>query len=110
MTFTELDDLLGQTGRRTLASRLVFTLADALDNNLQGINLDEFEVQSGYVRTNIRAVASMLREHGVIDIYYYDVNSDDEASAMSQQSPRGRWSKQHYRLANSVKTLLKRNP
>ncbi|WP_058973828.1 hypothetical protein [Type-D symbiont of Plautia stali] len=109
MTFTELNDVLGLTGRRSLASLLVFTLADALDNNLRGINLDDFEAQSGYFRTNIRAVASTLREHGVIDIYYYDVNSDDGACLLSPQSPRGRWSKHHYRLADSVKTLLKRS-
>ncbi|MBK0098852.1 hypothetical protein IBT49_22915 [Erwinia sp. S63] len=109
MTFAELDDVIGQTGRRSLATRLVFMLADALDQYRKGINLDDFEKQSGFVRTNIRAVASALREHGVIDIYYYDENSSDELCLMSPTSPRGRWSKQHYRLSGPVKTLFKRN-
>lgn len=108
MTFAELDVALGDTGRRSLATRLFCALADALDYSQSGINLDDFETQSGYVRTNIRAVASALRDHGVIDIYYYDQNSDDEAALMSNHSPRGRWSKQHYRLTETVKTLLKR--
>lgn len=110
MTFTELDEVLGQTGRRSLASRLVSTLADALDDNRKGINLDDFEKQTGFVRTNIRAVASALREYGVINIYYYDENSEDDSSLMSPGVPRGRWSKQHYRLSGSVRALLKRNP
>lgn len=109
MTFTELDVVLGDTGRRSLATRLVCVLADALDDSRNGINLDDFEMQSGYVRTNIRAVASALREHGVIDIYYYDESSDDEVALMSSRSPRGRWSKQHYRLTDSVKILLRRS-
>jgi len=110
MTFTELDVALGDTGRRSLATRLFCALADALDDSRKGINLDDFETQSGYVRTNIRAVASALREHGVIDIYYYDESSDDEAALMSNRSPRGRWSKQHYRLTETVKILLRRSP
>lgn len=109
MTFTELDEALGHTGRRSLAMRLVCALADALDDSRNGINLDDFEKQSGFVRTNIRAVASALRKHGVIDIYYYDENSEEGTCLMSQNSSRGRWSKQHYKLANNVKTLLRRS-
>jgi len=72
MTFTELDNALADTGRRSLASRLVFALADGLDKNLSGLNLDDFEKQSGYIRTNIRSVAASLKESGIIEIKYYD--------------------------------------
>lgn len=109
MTFAELDYVIGLTGRRSLATRLVCILADALDENRKGINLDDFEKQSGFVRTNIRAVASALRQHGVIDIYYYDGHSNGEVGLMTQAPPRGRWSKQQYRLSDPVKTLLKRD-
>jgi len=108
MTFTELDTALGKTGRRSLASRLVFALADALDNERSGLDLDEFEKQSGYIRTNIRAVASALKELSVIDIYYYAENLTGDDYQAKESVSRGRWSKQHYQLSNSVRKLLKR--
>lgn len=108
MTFTELDKALGETGRRSLATRLVFALADALDGDHSGLDLDEFEQQSGYVRTNIRTVASALKKLGVIDIQYYDDNSTVNDRFSDQNISRGRWSKQHYRLADPVRNLLRR--
>ncbi|WP_313618998.1 hypothetical protein [Pantoea septica] len=108
MTFIELDAALGKTGRRSLALRLVFALADALDNERSGLDLDEFEKQSGYIRTNIRAVASALKELNVIDIYYYADNVTGDGHQVKETVSRGRWSKQHYRLSNAVRKLLKR--
>lgn len=108
MTFTELDTALADTGRRSLASRLVFALADSLDNNLSGLNLDEFERQSGYIRTNIRTVASALKESGIIDIQYYDDAAQENETILMSNVSRGRWSKQHYSLTDSVRNLLRR--
>ncbi len=108
MTFTELDAALGETGRRSLATRLIFALADALDSDHSGLDLDEFEQQSGYVRTNIRTVASVLKKLGVIDIHYYDDDGTGVYRTSAQNISRGRWSKQHYRLADPVRILFKR--
>lgn len=108
MTFTELDNALADTGRRSLASRLVFALADGLDNNLSGLSLDEFESQSGYIRTNIRSVAGALKESGIIDIQYYDDGVSETETIVMGSVSRGRWSKQHYSLTQTVKTLLRR--
>lgn len=108
MTFTELDNALADTGRRSLASRLVFALADGLDKNLSGLNLDEFEKQSGYIRTNIRSVAAALKESGIIEIQYYDDRGPENEAIVMGRVSRGRWSKQHYSLTDSVKTLLRR--
>lgn len=108
MTFGELDSALGSTGRRSLATRLIFSLADALDDNRSGINLDDFEKQSGFVRTNIRSVASALREQGVLEIVYYDENVSEVDQNPEKNTPRGRWSKQRYRLSDEVLKLLRR--
>lgn len=108
MTFIELEAALGSTGRRSLATRLVFALADALDNERSGLTLDEFELESGYVRTNIRAVASALKEQGIINIYYYDDIDAIDAHFPEDNVSRGRWSKQQYRLTDPVKQLFKR--
>lgn len=108
MTFTELDNALADTGRRSLASRLVFALADGLDKNLSGLNLDDFEKQSGYIRTNIRSVAASLKESGIIEIKYYDDSVPENETIVMGSVSRGRWSKQHYSLTDTVKALLKR--
>lgn len=108
MTFIELDTHIAKTGRRSLAIRLVFTLADKLDKRIEGIDLDEFEIASGYTRTNIRSAASLLKEAGVIDIYYYRESGEDGERMLLKESAKNRWAKQHYRLSNAVIALLNR--
>jgi hypothetical protein len=108
MTFIELDTVIANTGRRSLAARLVFTLADCLDNKINGIDLDVFEATSGYTRTNIRAVASFLKDAGVIEIDYYRVIGEDEKRITLTASAKNRWAKLHYRLSKEVVRLLNR--
>lgn len=109
MTFTELDVHIAETGRRSLATRLVFALADCLDARIQGIDLDDFEQLSGYTRTNIRAAASSLKDAGVIDIIYYRESDDGTGRSVLAESVGNRWVKQHYRLSRSVVELFKRS-
>lgn len=108
MTFTELDVHIADTGRRSLATRLVFALADCLDADIPGIDLDDFQQLSGYTRTNIRAAASMLKDAGVIDIDYYRESGTEKERVPMAESAGNRWVKQHYRLSQAVKLLLKR--
>lgn len=108
MTFTELDACIAGTGRRSLATRLVFALADCLDARIKGIDLDDFEQMSGYNRTNIRAAASSLKEAGVIDIGYYRESSDGGNRIQLAESAGNRWAKQHYQLSETVRVLLRR--
>ena len=109
MTFTELDVHIADTGRRSLATRLIFALADCLDARIEGIDLDDFEQLSGYTRTNIRAAASSLKDAGVIDIIYYRETEDGKSRSVLTDSVRNRWVKQHYRLSQGVTELFKRN-
>ncbi|HBW3372380.1 TPA: hypothetical protein MFC71_005478 [Klebsiella pneumoniae] len=108
MTFIELDNHIAKTGRRSLAIRLVFTLADNLDHQVEGLDLDDFEIASGYTRTNIRSAASSLKEAGVIDIYYYRESGEDGERVLLKESAKNRWAKQHYRLSSAVVSLLNR--
>ena len=108
MTFTELDSNIAHTGRRSLATRLVFALADCLDARITGIDLDDFEQLSGYNRTNIRAAASSLKDAGVIDIVYYRESSEGGNRTPLTESAGNRWAKQHYRLSEAVILLLHR--
>lgn len=108
MTFIELETFISNTGRRTLASRLVYTLADGLDQNLNGIDLDVFESVSGYTRTNIRSAASLLKESGVIDIYYYREPEGEGERTFLSENAKNRWAKQHYKLSKPVIALLNR--
>ena len=109
MTFTELDDIVAETGRRALASRMIVVLLDALDQGDEGIELDRFENDSGYVRTNIRTVAQLLRNKGVIDVFYYREAAGKEMRAYTSESTAGRWAKQHYRLTSAVRKLYRRD-
>lgn len=108
MTFQELDCILRSTGRRSLAGSLVFALADSLDNGADGIDLDVYEQYSGFVRTNIRAVASALEKAGVIDIFYYQELQSGQVRELHTTNYHARWAKQHYRLSHPVRVLLKR--
>ncbi|WP_455865332.1 hypothetical protein [Pantoea agglomerans] len=108
MTFTELDGAIAATGRRALAAHLISTLLDNLDNDQDGIDLDAYELSSGYVRTNIRAVSQSLRQAGIVDVYYYRTPAPEQSRILTQIAAGGRWTKQHYRLSNDVRTLFRR--
>lgn len=109
MTFTELDDIIAGTGRRALASRIIVALLDNLDQGYVGIDLDRFEKDSGYVRTNIRNVAMSLREKGVVEVFYYRDTADPGAREYTTESTSGRWAKQQYRLSSDVSSLFRRS-
>lgn len=106
MTFTELDHLINESGRRSLASRLISSLLDALDAGEDNISLDVFESNTGYARTNIRAVASFLSNAGVIKILYSNASSHDQH--LHAEAKRGRWARHHYTLAKHVRELHRR--
>lgn len=108
MTFHELDCILHSTGRRSLAGSLVFTLADTLDDGADGMDLDDYEQFSGFVRTNIRSVASALERAGVIHIFYYQEPRSGQVRELHTSNCHARWAKQHYRLSQAVRDLLRR--
>jgi len=106
MTFTELDHLINESGRRSLASRLISALLDALDAGEDTLSLDVFERNSGYTRTNIRTVASFLSNAGVINILYSTTSSP--GLQFHAEAKRGRWARHHYALTNHVRELHRR--
>lgn len=108
MTFTELDGAFAATGRRALAAHLVCTLLDNLDIEQNGIDLDDYEASSGYVRTNIRAVCQSLRQAGIVDVYYYRTPAPNQSRVLTRLATGGRWTKQHYRLNDEVRKLFRR--
>jgi len=108
MTFTELDHLINESGRRSLASRLISALLDALDAGEDTLSLDVFERNSGYTRTNIRTVASFLSNAGVINILYLNTSSPGQGLQLHAEAKRGRWARHHYALANHVRELHRR--
>lgn len=108
MTFTELDHLINESGRRSLASRLLCSLLDALDAGKEDVSLDDFEKETGFARTNIRTVASFLSEARIIVILFSDAMDSSGELNLSSEAKRGRWVKHHYRLADSVRELYRR--
>ncbi|MGG6196481.1 hypothetical protein ACQV2B_20700 [Pantoea allii] len=108
MTFTELDHLINESGRRSLASRLLYSLLDALDAGIEDVSLDDFEKETGFARTNIRTVASFLSEARVIVILFSEALDSSGKLNLYSEAKRGRWVKHHYRLADSVRELFRR--
>ncbi|MDU3074779.1 MAG: hypothetical protein E7B29_00375 [Mixta calida] len=109
MTFTELDTLITGSGRRSIASALIAFLLDSLDHGSDGVDLDEFEKQTGFIRTNITRVAGYLQASNLICILYYRESESTGKRTFVETNTYGRWAKQHYRLTPVLKTLYRRN-
>lgn len=109
MKFSELEIIITSSSRRSIASMLVAYLLDAIDNGTDGVDLDFFQSETGYIRTNITPVANYLKEQGIILIYYYRHNVDISNREYIEDNIFGRWAKQHYKLTSDVLNLYKRN-
>lgn len=107
MTFQQLDSLIAASGRRSLASSLVAHIIDAMDQNLVGLDLDEFQKDTQYIRNNITAVASYLHAHGIIDVLYF--RDGEGERSYDHENKYGRWAKQHYRVTETVRRLYRRD-
>ena len=109
MRFSELEIIITSSGRRSIASMLVAYLLDAFDNGADGVDLDFFQSETGYIRTNITQVASYLKEQGIISIYYYRDSIDKDNREYIENNIFGRWAKQHYKLTTDILNLYKRS-
>ncbi|HBL7007447.1 hypothetical protein [Citrobacter sp. RHB35-C17] len=107
MNFQELDALIVNSGRRSIASALIACLLDASDSGAEGLDLDIFQKQTGFVRNNVTSVAGYLQKHGLITILYY--RDDVEGRVYVSENSYGRWAKQHYQLTLPLKKLFRRN-
>lgn len=109
MTFSGLEKTITSSGRRSISSSLLAYLLDAFDNGFDGIDLDLFQSNTGYVRTNITQVANYLKDKGIILIYYYRDQGDKNNRDYIEENIFGRWGKQHYKLTSDVLRLYRRN-
>lgn len=107
MNFQELDTLIANSGRRSIASSLLACLLDASDSGSKGLDLDDFQSRTGFIRNNITSVASYLQRHELIIILYYR-DTTEERDYVSSNS-FGRWAKQHYQLTQTLKGLFHRS-
>jgi hypothetical protein len=109
MTFIELDSLIADSGRRSIASSLIACLVDALDQGIDGLDLDVFQTQTSFIRNNITRVAGYLQSQGLIKILYYREPDETGLRAFAEINVYGRWARQHYQLTPVLKALYRRS-
>ncbi|EHF4937018.1 hypothetical protein CF635_003635 [Enterobacter hormaechei] len=106
MKFKELDTLIADSGRRSIASSLIAHILDAIDDGAEGLDLDTFQKQTHFIRNNITTVANYLQSRGLIHVLYYRENNDERL--YTDTNSYGRWAKQHYRATNLLTQLFRR--
>ncbi|CAK9887149.1 MAG: hypothetical protein XXXJIFNMEKO3_LKCDNKCA_00097 (plasmid) [Candidatus Erwinia impunctatus] len=107
MNFRDLDVVIANSRRRSIASSLIACLLDAADSGVDGIDLDDFEKETCLIRNNITSVAGYLQKQGVINILYYRDNTEHRNYVLVNTF--GRWAKQHYELTSAIKNLFNRS-
>jgi uncharacterized protein involved in type VI secretion and phage assembly len=104
-TFSEVEELLSKTGRRTYAGALLACLLDAYDKGKAELEKREVVAMTGIAETNVAAVARRLEEQGVIDILYWDTKAEHPVLSSLRNGP---WSIPYYRLTPAVLHLYHR--
>ncbi|HDF2344579.1 TPA: hypothetical protein ACRRW7_003516 [Morganella morganii] len=107
MTFQDIDACIAGSGRRSIASALIAFILDALDEGLDGVDLDVFQSHTRFIRNNVTTVASYLQQHGIIHVLYYrDGVAERQYESVNNY---GRWAKQHYRPSLALIQLYRRD-
>ncbi|MBB1584705.1 hypothetical protein [Serratia sp. OS31] len=101
-TFTEVEEALSKTGRRTYAGAVLACLLDAYDQGKTELDKREVVLLTGIAETNIAAVARRLEEQGIIEILYWDTKAENPFLSSLRNGP---WSIPFYRLTPAVLQL-----
>lgn len=104
-TFSEVEEALSKTGRRTYAGAVLACLLDAYDKGKVELEKREVVAMTGIAETNVAAVARRLEEQGVIEILYWDTKAENPVLSSLRNGP---WSIPFYRLTPPLLQLHRR--
>lgn len=104
-TFSEVEEALSKTGRRSYAGVVLACLLDAYDQGNTELEKREVVSRTGIAETNVAAVARRLEEQGIISILYWDTKAESPILSSLRNGP---WSIPFYRLTSSVLQLHRR--
>jgi len=104
-TFSEVEEALSKTGRRSYAGVVLACLLDAYDQGKAQLEKREVVALTGITDTNVAAVARRLEEQGIIDILYWDTKAESPVFSSLRNGP---WSIPYYRLTSPVLQLHRR--
>lgn len=105
-TFSEVEQALSQTGRRTYAGAVLACLLDAYDRGHVQLEKRHVVTDTGIAETNVTTVARKLEEQGIIEVLYWDTKAE---SPVLSSLRNGAWSIPFYRLAGPVLNLFRRS-